>query len=165
MKPILSYNIEDNEGNVIFKFPPNTLLERIIDVWPLIINYYQEYYPFAIGKIEENTSPFIKNYRPLTYIESKKDNFIKLFSVVHKKNRIRYLCWNYTNNNCIYIEEHYLQMDKHNIFFNRAFAGLMTIDRGTYRELFKDNGKMSVSEYESTENVELQLLVLSDIVF
>src|SRR5690606_33307300 len=98
MKPILEYNIKDADGKIIFSFPFNTLLEKIIDVWPLIMNYYEEYYPFAIGNIDGNTSPFIKNYRPLTYIESKTDNFIKLFFIMHKKDRIRYLCGDHTIN-------------------------------------------------------------------
>ena len=41
MNPVLLYNIIDLKGNIIFKFPPNTLLEKITDVWPLIIDYYE----------------------------------------------------------------------------------------------------------------------------
>lgn len=54
MNPVLLYNIIDLKGNIIFKFPPNTLLEKITDVWPLIIDYYENYYPFAVGNPDQN---------------------------------------------------------------------------------------------------------------
>ena len=78
---------------------------------------------------------------------------------------MRYLCWDCTYNNPLCIGKYHLQMDKCNVFFSNIFAKLMIMDNGTLRAPFDDGGKLSVSEYESTENVELQLLVLSDIVF
>lgn len=56
--PILSYNIEDQYGNIIFKFPPGTLLEKIVDVWQIIIYYYFYYFddflPFALKIMDDD---------------------------------------------------------------------------------------------------------------
>jgi len=82
MNPTLLYHVGDVNGETIFKFPPNTLLERIVDVWQLIINYYENYYPFAIGYPD-------KNYRELTPIEAKTDEFIKLFVTIVKQNKMK----------------------------------------------------------------------------
>ena len=81
MNPVLLYNIIDPKGNVIFKFPPNILLEKITDVWPLIIDYYENYYPFAVGNPDQN-------YREVTLEESKTNGFIKLFSAICMNDRI-----------------------------------------------------------------------------
>ena len=64
--PILSYNIEDQYGNIIFKFPPNTLLEKIVDVWQIIIYYHFYYFddnfPFAIKIMDDDKlNPIITN--------------------------------------------------------------------------------------------------------
>ena len=78
MNPVLSYNIKDSKGNILFEFPPNTLLERITDVWPIIINYYENFFPFAI----ETTN---SNYRKLTIEECKQESFVRLFGTAYRK--------------------------------------------------------------------------------
>ena len=83
MNPELSYIIKDTDGNIRFTFPPNTLLERIIDVWPLIINYYENIQPLAVGESDSN-------YRELTISEVNTDKFIKLFAITYRKHKITY---------------------------------------------------------------------------
>jgi len=81
MKPILLYSIKDTNGGTLFEFPVDTLLERIIDVWHIIIDYHENYYPFSIDGND-------KKYRRLTIEETKTKKFIQLFATMYKKNRI-----------------------------------------------------------------------------
>lgn len=53
-KPVLSHNnlsyiIKNKIGEIVFEYPNNTSLERIVDVWPIIMNYYFFNTPFALG--------------------------------------------------------------------------------------------------------------------
>lgn len=82
MKPILEYNIKDADDKIIFSFPLNTLLEKIIDVWPLIMSYYQNYYPFALEIYDGN-------YRLLTHEEFSTESCLKLFAFSYSKKRIQ----------------------------------------------------------------------------
>jgi len=81
MKPSLLYVIDDSKGDTILKFPQGSLLERIIDEWPLIVNYHEHYYPFSVDAIDNK-------YRKITLMEAKTDRFKKLFISAYKKNRI-----------------------------------------------------------------------------
>ena len=82
MKPVLSYVIRDTTGKIIFDFPPNTLLEKITDVWSIIIDYRNNYYPFLIG--------IDSNYREVTRDEFKTNKFIKLFYFAYKDKKIKF---------------------------------------------------------------------------
>lgn len=101
MNPVLLYNIIDLKGNIIFKFPPNTLLEKITDVWPLIIDYYENYYPFAVGNPDQN-------YRKVTPEESKTNDFIKLFYAIYKDDRIKMINHVCNGSKCIAINDNVL---------------------------------------------------------
>lgn len=110
MKPILSYIIEDNIGNFLFRYPPNTLLDKITDVWPLIADYYDNYYPFSIQKSDDG------RYRHLTFDECKTDHFLRLFAVSYKNKRIKYFS-QYRAQLCI--NGYPLLIDGYRIYINK----------------------------------------------
>lgn len=112
MNPRLLNVIFDND-DIIFKFPQNTLLDKITDVWSLIMNYYKNYYPFMIGVTD-------KNYRELRYEEAKTDKFIKLFATAYKNNNIRIT--NAVFGGSICVEEHCLCILRKNIVIGNIFA-------------------------------------------
>ena len=82
MKTILTQvvQVSDTKGNVLFSFPSGTLLDKIVDPWYLIIDYYDNYFPFAIGQDDNN------NYREITFIECQTEKFDKLFKFCYNKN-------------------------------------------------------------------------------
>ncbi len=89
--PILSYNIEDQYGNIIFKFPPNTLLEKIVDVWQIIIYYHYYYFDynftFAIKIMnDDKLNPYITHdmYKACYNIPTTK--YEKDFPILKNKN-------------------------------------------------------------------------------
>ena len=125
MNPIILNVICDNSDNVIFKFPQNTLLDKISDVWPLIMSYYTNYYPFTIGIDDEN-------YRELTYDEAKTDQFIKLFAIAYRKNNIRFA--NPSANGClICVEKHPLRVGGNNVFMTS------NVSNGMYQLLVRNS--------------------------
>lgn|SRR5690606_33744826 len=75
--------VADSKGNIVFKIPPNTLLEKIIDQWSLIIEYYHSFHPFAIGD-QENSD--MKYYRKVTKKDFESPMFMKLFVESYKNN-------------------------------------------------------------------------------
>lgn len=75
--------IVDSKGNIVFKIPPNTLLEKIIDQWSLIIGYYRSFHPFVIG--DEN-NPDMKYYREVTKQDLESPMFMKLLIESYKNN-------------------------------------------------------------------------------
>lgn len=82
MKPQILNVIHDHNDNIIFTYPLNTLLDKIIDQWSLIMDYHENYYPFAVGKADEN-------YREVIPNELDSEIFMKLFIISYKKNKIK----------------------------------------------------------------------------
>lgn len=85
MKVSYFAKVIDNSNKTRFKFPFGTLLDKINDEWVIIIEYYENYYPFAIG---ENDG----NYREITREEFSTNKFIKLFNTCYINRRIKKLC-------------------------------------------------------------------------
>lgn len=82
MKPQILHVIHDHNNNVLFTYPLNTLLDKIVDQWPLIMNYHENYYPFAVGTPDDN-------YREVTSDDLDSEMFMKLFIITYKKNKIK----------------------------------------------------------------------------
>ena len=68
--------IINSSGTVLFKYPQYTLLDKIVDVWKIIIKYYYDYRPFAVG----NYAGKYEGYRLITHEECKSPEFVSLFS-------------------------------------------------------------------------------------
>jgi len=67
---------------ILFKYPPHTLLDKIVDVWEIIIDYHRHYRPFVIG----NYSGKYEGYRLITHEECKSHEFISLFASHYRIN-------------------------------------------------------------------------------
>jgi len=158
MKPVLSYNIKDTKGNILFEFPPNSLLERIIDVWPIIIDYHENYFPFVV----EMTN---SNYRKITIEECKLESFVRLFSIAYRKKRItrkdvfvKRLC---IDNIPLMIKKNisYLYINNSRIF--------MYNDDGETTDIINELENIYINESvkERGSFVNVSLMVLDDIVF
>jgi len=65
----------NKDGQLIWKIPHKTLLDTITDLWPLITDYYYNYYPFALGKMDD----LYNNYRLTTRAEVNTSLFTKSF--------------------------------------------------------------------------------------
>lgn len=160
MKPVQSYIIEDDMGNVIFKFPIGTLLDRITDVWEIIVNYHNNCYPFCMNRSDNN-------YRELTLSECNSKLFTRLFSIAHNNNRIKNIV--YGGNFFIGEYKYALFMDDHQLYKNNDGTLLMVIiedGRISYKHIEKIT-KIYAQEYTRPINKFLfpTLRVLSDIVF
>jgi len=158
MNPILLYNILDTKGNVIFKFPPNTLLEKITDVWPLIIDYYENYYPFAVGTADEN-------YREVTLEESKSNEFTKLFSAIYMDNKIKSI--NYSYHGCISVSvNRFSLLIKGGIHNSETVVWIIKNNLKTgFNDKLDDILNVYVSESPYCPSNTIPLLVLSHIIF
>jgi len=75
--------VTDSNGQVKLEFPINTLLDKIIDEWNIIINYF-DYFPFAIGKQCDG-------YHPVTREEFETEGFNHFFIKMYREKKIRYL--------------------------------------------------------------------------
>src|SRR6266567_3937556 len=73
--------ISDAKGNVLIKYPIGTLLDRITDVWPIIIEYYHHFRPFAIGLHSDS----YLNHRLITHDECNTKTFTQLFGAYYGK--------------------------------------------------------------------------------
>ena len=170
MKPVLSYIIEDNIGNFLFRYPPNTLLDKITDVWPLIVDYYDNYYPFSIQKSIGGVSVSQGDiYRHLTFDEIKTNSFVRLFSVSYKNKRIKYFA-QYRARLCI--NGYPLLIEGHRIYINKSKYILEKeiIDQTGEESYIPVNNitNLNVHYSESYNTLYLlnkSLLVLSDIIF
>jgi len=165
MNPILLYNIFDAKGNILFQFPPNTLLEKIIDVWPLIMNYYENYNLFSIGAHE--------GYRPVTLEEFKTNGFIKSFSSEYRKKKIICSIYDGLYNRRLFVGPHPLYI-KHDSSSESIF-----IERDC-QKLYTAGGYGDLCHYDIADRMEymfidertllsgcmcISLYILSDIVF
>ena len=74
--------IINSSGTVLFKYPQYTLLDKIVDVWKIIIKYYYDYKPFIIGKY----SGKYEGYHLITHEECKSSEFVSLLSFYYKTN-------------------------------------------------------------------------------
>lgn len=158
MKTTLSYIIEDSYGNILFKYPPNTLLDKITDVWPLITNYYDNYYPFSIWKSDARI------YREVTVDEFKTSNFMRLFTASYLKKRIKYLSM-FTGKLCIV--NHPLCVGRRHVHINSSESRLeIYIDNVWVGNEINDISQIYVSESQINYNDRFyNLMVLSDVVF
>ena len=148
MKITLTYNIEDANGKVLFKFPANTVLDKITDVWPLIMNYYENFYPIMIGGQ-------CGKYRELTTKEFKTDKFIKLFSDMYRENRIFMNCPLDTSK-CISVERQRLYYSINHIY-------VTTKNILYFRDSFN---KVCIEEGIYTYSADIpSIMILSDMIF
>jgi len=83
MKPTPLNGLYDINRDLIFTYPINTLLDNICDVWPLIMDYYQNFYPFSINNND-------KNYRPITRLECLSNTFVRIFSAAYRDDQFKY---------------------------------------------------------------------------
>lgn len=96
MKPRILNVIHNSNNNVIFTYPLNTLLDKIVDQWSLIMDYHENYYPFAVGKPD-------KNYREVIPNELDSEMFMKLFIITYKKNKIKTNNFKFPNVDALFI--------------------------------------------------------------
>lgn len=116
--------ILDSSRKVLIIYPVNTLLDKITDVWPLIINYYNGFRPFAFGIHSDKYT----HYRLITHEECSTKNFIKLFKTYYEKSHgirslvsdhvePKYLCSDTgsltINNNVLYLKYYHVLCDWH----------------------------------------------------
>ena len=162
MNPLLLYIIKDTNGNTIFEFLPGSLLDKITDVWPVIMEYYKHYYPFAIGNDREH-------YRPLTYAEFKTDNFIKLFATSYRKKKVIFplSCCNYI----ISIEKYNLHIkvdDEDEVIYIPRYDNMLAYydeDSDYYMDIINNIERIYVNESDHSWVQKVSILVLSHIVF
>lgn len=162
MNPLLLYIIKDNHGKTIFEFLPGSLLDKITDVWPVIMEYYKNYYPFAIDTNREH-------YRPLTYEEFKTDNFIKLFATSYRKKKIIFplSCCNYI----ISIEKYNLHIkvdDEDEVIYIPRYDHMLAYydeDSDYYMDIINNIERIYVNESNHDWAQKVSILVLSHIVF
>jgi len=107
MKVVRINKVVDRDGKVQFEFPSDTLLDKITDEWTLIMEYYNDYYPFSLD-------PYIDGYRYLRYDEFHK--FSKLFAVAYQSKRIRYPPKSRLT------DGKYLSVGNHQLYINREGA-------------------------------------------
>lgn len=82
VKLIPIIEIINSSGTVVFKYPQYTLLDKIVDVWKIIIKYYYSYQPFAIGQYSKK----YEGYRLITHEECKSSEFVSLLASYYKTN-------------------------------------------------------------------------------
>ena len=131
--------------------------------WPLIADYYDNYYPFSIQKSDDG------RYRHLTFDECKTDHFLRLFAVSYKNKRIKYFS-QYRAQLCI--NGYPLLIDGYRIYINKLKYRLEKeiIGKGGVESYIPINNITNVSiHYSELYNTQYlmnkSLLVLSDIVF
>lgn len=73
-------DVVNNDGQLIWKIPHQTLFNKIRDLWPLITDYYYNYRPFALGNIDD----LYNNYRFITKNEFNSPLFTKLFKAIYQ---------------------------------------------------------------------------------
>ena len=120
----------DNNNKTRFKFPSGTLLDKINDEWTIIIEYYENYFPFAVGNNDGN-------YRPVKREEFINDKFIKLFSVCRKDERIKRLCKKYVR---ICIDDYPLCTSSNfQIYFGECGNRFLYLNDGWFHTITNDN--------------------------
>lgn len=80
MVVIMSYHFDriidvTKDGQPVWKIPQKTLFDKITDLWQLISDYYFEYRPIVLGKIDE----LYTDYKLITRNEFNNPLFTKLF--------------------------------------------------------------------------------------
>lgn len=86
----LIIEITNRNDEIVFRYPPGTLLDKISDEWNFIVNYYH-HFPFAIGKYSDDVyHQNYDNYRLITEAECKKISFKNMFSDAYKNRIINY---------------------------------------------------------------------------
>lgn len=86
--PQIINKITDPKGNVLFKYPGETLLDQInTDLWSLIIKFYWSNISFALGNRYAKYSEF----RIITIEECDKKSFFKSFTGFYNQNKGLYL--------------------------------------------------------------------------
>ena len=121
--------ILDSDEKVLIKYPIGTLLDKITDVWSLIIDYYHHFRPFAFGMHSDKYT----HYRLITHEECNTKKFIQLFKAYYGKSYYKkeygirslvsdgtaqkYLCSDIgsltINNNVLYLNYYYILRDWH----------------------------------------------------
>lgn len=155
MKITLTYNIEDANGKVLFKFPANTVLEKITDVWPLIMNYYESFYPIMIGGQ-------CGKYRDVTIKEFKTNKFIKLFSDMYQENRI---LMNTPNIERICVGRHPLSANDKQIYLSGHSKKITYDHGGQLFDMTNEVEKICINESVYYSGFGTPIMVLSDMIF
>lgn len=125
--------ISNPNGKVLIKYPVGTLLDRITDVWPLIIEYYQNFHPFAFG-VYSGSYPY---YRLITHEECNTKTFVQLMKTHYGKNKgIRSLV-----SDDEYTQRKYLCSDKGNIYVDerKIYDNSYGIDAGSSYHWYCDH--------------------------
>lgn len=79
---IIINRISNNDGKLLFEYPTNTLLDKIIiDLWPTIVKYH-DVCLFAFGDYGDD----YPGYRAITNKEFSNNNFIEEFSQCYIQN-------------------------------------------------------------------------------
>jgi len=160
MKFSLLYVAENSKGDVIFKYPPGTLLDKITDMIPLIVDYHENYYPFSIDGND-------KKYRRLTIEETKTKKFIQLFATMYKKNRINNIRNNSPFSLRINVEGFPMSLkDITRLYISRK-SGILFYDiRGFSGDILNDVEKIYFdNQICASFSDSATLLVLSDVIF
>lgn len=157
--------ISDSDGKVLIKYPVNTLLDRITDVWPLIIDYYQNFRPFVFGVHSGSYS----NYRLITHEECNTKTFVQLLKTHYKKNkgirslitedeytRREYLC---SDKGTIHVGERKIYANAHGISSKYSYRWHCDNDNGYgciyIKYLMNEiNSKIGITRYPNHYGVE-----------
>jgi len=158
MKVAYFTEIIDSNNKTRLRIPAGTLLDKIIDEWSLIIEYYENFYPFAVGDSDIN-------YRPVTRSEFSTEKFIRLLTYSHKNSKIKKLCY-YTSR--VLIEGYSLCIDMCPIYFSICRNSFIYYDGFSFNSI-TDAQKIILDENKPKMVLhgcnEESLLVLSHIDF
>ena len=158
MKVSYFAKVIDHNNKAHFEFPVGTLLDKINDEWAKIIDYYKNYFPFAIGQNDGN-------YREITREEYSTNKFIRLFGKCYQDKRIKRLCTDY---NRICVDGYPLCISDNQIYFcgrggdlfRNAYNGLFYIGKVDAIYVHEEKIKQEIYEYD-----DAPLLVISDLFF
>ena len=149
----------DHNNKTRFEFPAGTLFDKINDEWTQIIEYYENYFPFAVGKNDGN-------YRPVTREEFSNNNFINLLVACCRDKRIKKLC---NDNVRVCIDGYPLCIsNEFQIYLSKYDRIFMFWDYSTFRgvidfnkiKIHRNQIKPEIYEYD-----DAPLLVMSDLFF
>ena len=117
-------DVTSKDGQLIWKIPQKTLFDKIIDLWPLITDYYFEYHPFALGKVDN----LYNNYRLITRDEFNNPLFTKLFKTNYLLHEGIYsLSFSLTYASDINISSGTLYIDYHEVYTCSSNSEFMKI--------------------------------------